>query len=82
MTTITITDLPDSRALDYRAMSAIRGAAGAGDWCLYAFTPYQSAPTPGAIYNPNYFADQTNPQVQNPAQVALSARAAARNSFE
>ena len=42
MTTITITDLPDSRALDYRAMSAIRGASGAGDWCLYAFSPYQN----------------------------------------
>jgi hypothetical protein len=65
MTTITITDLPDSRALDYRAMSAIRGASGAGDWCLYAFSPYQSAPPPGAIYGTNYLDGQMNFPVQN-----------------
>jgi hypothetical protein len=66
MATTTITDLPDSRALDYRAMSAIRGASGAGDWCLSAFSPYQSAPlSPNAIYGTNYFAGQMNPQIQN-----------------
>ena len=27
-------DLPGSRALDYRAMSAIRGAGLTGEWCL------------------------------------------------
>ena len=76
MSTITITDLPDSRALDDKAMSAIRGAAGAGDWCLYAFTPYQISQPATAIYETNYFANKTN------LQFALLARAAARNSFE
>lgn len=66
MATTTITDLPGSRALDYRAMSAIRGAAGAGDWCLSAFIPYQSAPlSPMVIYGTNYFAGQMNLQIQN-----------------
>ena len=65
MATTTITDLPGSRALDYKAMSAIRGAAGAGDWCLYAFSPYQIAPLPIVIYETNYIADQMNLQVQN-----------------
>ena len=61
MATTTITDLPGSRALDYKSMSAIRGAAGAGDWCLYAFRPYQSAPlSPIVIYGTNYFAGQMN----------------------
>jgi hypothetical protein len=64
MATTTITDLPDSRALDSQAMSAIRGA-GAGDWCLYAFSPYEIAQPPMAIYETNYFADQMNLQVQN-----------------
>src|ERR1700761_757753 len=40
MAIMTITDLPISRALDYKAMSAIRGA-GMGDWVMYAFLPYQ-----------------------------------------
>jgi len=38
MATMIISDLPSSRALDYKAMSAIRGA-GSGDWVLYAFQP-------------------------------------------
>ena len=62
MATTTITDLPSSRALDYKAMTAIRGgAAGAGDWCLSAFSPYQSAPlSPIVIYGTNDFAGQMN----------------------
>jgi hypothetical protein len=61
MATTNITDLPSSRALDDKAMSAIRGAAGAGDWCLYAFTPYQSAPPSPMVSNgTNYFSDQMN----------------------
>ena len=66
MATTTITDLPSSRALDYKAMSAIGGTAGAGDWCLSAFSPYQSAPLPpNAFYGTSYFAGQMNPQFQN-----------------
>jgi hypothetical protein len=66
MATTTITDLPGGRALDYKAMSAIRGAAGAGDWCLSAFIPYQSAPlSPVVIYGTNDFAGQMNLPVQN-----------------
>ena len=71
MATTTITDLPISRALDYKAMSAIRGGtAGAGDWCLSAFSPYQSTPlsttlSPIAIDGTNYFAGQTNLQIEN-----------------
>jgi hypothetical protein len=66
MATTTITDLPRSRTLDYKVMSAIRGAAAAGDWCLSAFSPYQSAPlSPIVIYGTNSFAGQMNLQVQN-----------------
>jgi hypothetical protein len=66
MATTTITDLPCSRTLDYKVMSAIRGAAAAGDWCLSAFSPYQSAPlSPIVIYGTNSFAGQMNLQVQN-----------------
>lgn len=66
MATTTITDLPSSRALDYKVMSAIRGAAGAGDWCLSAFIPYQRAPlSPIFVYGTNYFAGPMNLQFQN-----------------
>jgi hypothetical protein len=68
MATVTIADLPSSRALDYRAMSAIRGA-GAGDWVLYAFLPYTSpvAPIPPIFnfYQTNYIADNLTVQTQN-----------------
>jgi hypothetical protein len=75
MATTTITDLPSSRALDYRAMSAIRGAAGAGDWCLSAFSPYQRAPlSPIAIYGTNYFAGQMNPSDPELRQQGLGLR--------
>jgi hypothetical protein len=39
MATTTITDLPSSRALDYKAMSAIKGA-GAAQWVFGAFRPF------------------------------------------
>src|SRR5882724_10667665 len=68
MTTTTVAyrlaDLPGSRALDYKAMSAIRGAGLSGEWCLYAFSPFVPAsdrivPTVN-FYQTNYFADQLN----------------------
>jgi hypothetical protein len=64
MATMTITDLPHSRALDYKAMSAIRGAGLSGDWCLYAFTPFvpesdRVRPTIN-FFQTNYIADQLN----------------------
>jgi hypothetical protein len=65
---MTITDLPRSRALDYKAMSAIRGA-GLGDWVLYAFLPYK--PPVASIlpvvnfYQNNYIADNLTVQSQN-----------------
>ena len=39
MAATTITDLPASRALDYKAMLAIRGAGGA-PWVFNAFRPF------------------------------------------
>ena len=69
MATMIISDLPSSRALDYKAMSAIRGA-GAGDWVLFAFQPYQN---PAASILPiinfyqtnNYIADNLTLQTEN-----------------
>jgi hypothetical protein len=68
MATLTIADLPSSRALDYEAMSAIRGA-GAGDWVLFAFSPYR---TPVAsilptinFFQTNYFANNLTLQTEN-----------------
>ena len=69
MATMTITDLPSSRALDYKAMSAIRGAGLSGDWCLYAFTPF--VPESDRVhpivnfFQTNYIADQLNVLTQN-----------------
>jgi hypothetical protein len=68
MATMTITDLPGSRALDYKARLAIRGA-GAGDWVLSAFVPYQ--PPAASIlpvvnfYQTNYVADNLTVQTEN-----------------
>ena len=63
-----ITDLPSSRALDYQAMSAIRGA-GPGDWVLYAFIPYRPPLAPILpvvnFYQTNYFADNLTLQTEN-----------------
>ena len=39
MATTTITDLPTSRALDYKAMSSIKGAGGA-PWVFGAFRAF------------------------------------------
>jgi hypothetical protein len=63
MTTTIIVDLPRSRALDYKAMTAIRGA-GVGDWCLNAFRPFvpdsDRVVLPIVVYQTNYIADQLN----------------------
>jgi hypothetical protein len=68
MAPMTITDLPSSRALDYRAMSAIRGA-GPGDWVLYAFLPYRPPTAPILpivnFYQTNYIADNLTLQTEN-----------------
>jgi hypothetical protein len=68
MATVTIADLSSSRALDYQAMSAIRGA-GPGDWVLYAFLPYTSpvAPIPPIFnfYQTNYIANNLTVQTEN-----------------
>ena len=68
MATLTLTDLPSSRALDYQAMSAIRGA-GPGDWVLYAFSPYRPPVAPILpivnFYQTNYFADIMTLQTEN-----------------
>ena len=65
MATTTISDLPSSRALDYKAMSAIRGAAS-GAWVLYAFAPYKPAVDPIVnFYQTNYFADNLTLQTEN-----------------
>jgi hypothetical protein len=68
MATLTITDLPSSRALDYKAMSSIRGA-GPGDWVLYAFIPYRPAVAPILpivnFYQTNYIADNLTLQTEN-----------------
>ncbi|MBA2962073.1 hypothetical protein GON04_21330 [Ramlibacter sp. MAH-25] len=62
MSTMTIKDLPLSRALDFRAMSFIRGAGGA-PWVFGAFRAFapESARTPPIL---NFFADQLNVQMQ------------------
>ncbi len=68
MARMTLSNLPMSLALDYKAMTAIRGS-GAGDWVLYAFTPYQrpSASVLPTInfYQTNYFATNLTLQNQN-----------------
>jgi len=68
MARLTLTDLPNSLALDYRAMAAIRGA-GAGDWVLYAFVPYQPPVAPIIpvvnFYQSNYFANNLTLQTEN-----------------
>jgi hypothetical protein len=68
MAIVTIVDLPNSRALDYEAMSAIRGA-GPGDWVLYAFVPYKPPVAPILptvnFYQTNYFANNLTLQTEN-----------------
>ena len=63
MATLRITDLSGNRALDYKAMSAIRGAGLSGEWCLFAFQPFVPASDrvqPIVFYQTNYIADQLN----------------------
>ena len=67
-TTYVLVDLPSSRALDYKAMSAIRGAGLTGDWCLSAFRPFvpdSDRVLPIAFYQTNIIADQLNLLVDN-----------------
>ena len=69
MTATTITDLPLSRALDYKAMSSIKGAGGA-PWVFGAFQPFvresaRFAPIVNFFQTNNTFvADQLNVQFQ------------------
>jgi hypothetical protein len=68
MATTTITDLPASRALDYQAMSAIRGAGGA-PWIFGAFVPFQPASAQVQpivnFYQTNYTATNLTLQTEN-----------------
>jgi hypothetical protein len=68
MRTMTITDLPMSRALDYGAMSSIQGAGGA-PWvfgAFRAFVPESARVLPIVnFYQTNFIADQLNVQFQN-----------------
>jgi hypothetical protein len=58
MAITTITDLPCSFALDYKALSAIRGG-GAGDWVMYAFDPYRP-PTAAVVPVINFYQQINN----------------------
>ena len=68
MSTVTLADLPLSRALDYGAMSSIRGAGGA-PWVFGAFRAFlpESARIAPIInfYQTNFIADQLNVQFQD-----------------
>jgi hypothetical protein len=68
MTSTTIRDLPMSRALDYKAMSAIKGAGGA-PWVFGAFRAFlpESARIAPIVnfFQTNFIADQLNVQFQN-----------------
>ena len=66
MSTTTITDLPLSRALDFKAMSSIRGAGGA-PWvfgAFRAFVPESERIAPINLFQTNFIADQLNVQFQ------------------
>jgi hypothetical protein len=73
MATLTINDLPVSNVIDYKAMSSVRGAAGA-PWVHGAFAPFvpesdRLLPSINFFqtnnYNNFFIADQLNIQVQN-----------------
>ena len=68
MATTTIIDLPVSRALDYKAMSSIKGAGGA-PWVFGAFRAFlpESARIAPVVnfYQTNFIADQLTLQFQN-----------------
>jgi hypothetical protein len=67
MSTLSLTDLPMSRALDFKAMSAIQGAGGA-PWVFGAFRAFlpESARIAPIVnfYQTNFIADQLNVQFQ------------------
>jgi len=67
MATTTINDLQLNRALDYQAMSAIKGTGGA-PWVFGAFRPFlpESARIAPIVnfYQTNFIADQMNLQFQ------------------
>ena len=72
MATMTISDLPRSCALDYEALSAIRGAGTTGDWVLGAFVPYTApvaaiAPIAPIVnfYQTNYIANNLTLETEN-----------------
>ena len=67
MATTNINDLPMSRALDYKAMSSVKGAGGA-PWVFGAFRAFlpdsaRIAPIVN-FYQTNFIADQLNVQFQ------------------
>lgn len=67
MATMTLSDLPLSRALDYQAMRATRGGAGA-PWVFGAFRPFlpDSARVAPIVFNQiNFVAEQLTLQFQN-----------------
>lgn len=67
MATTAINDLPVSRALDYRAMAAVKGGGGA-PWIFGAFRPFMPAAeriVPIIFNQINFFADQLTLQFQN-----------------
>jgi hypothetical protein len=51
MATTKITDLPGNRALDYKALSAVRGGLGDGNWVVGAFSPFVAAVAAAPIVN-------------------------------
>jgi hypothetical protein len=68
MATLTLHDLPMSRALDYKALSSIKGAGGA-PWVFGAFRAFlpESARIAPIVnfYQTNFIAEQLNLQLQN-----------------
>lgn len=68
MATLTVHDLPMNRALDYKAMSSIKGAGGA-PWVFGAFRAFlpESARIAPIVnfYQTNFIAEQLNLQMQN-----------------
>jgi len=82
MSSMTIADLPESHALDFKAMSAIRGS-GAGDWVLYAFAPYRPATSPFVnFYQTNVYADNLTLQTENIAVNAAAGASVAVNALQ
>ena len=70
MATVTIVDLPSSRALDYQARAAMRGAGITGDWVMGApfvrYTPPVAAISPVVnFYQTNYIANNMTLETEN-----------------